>query len=778
MQTRQAIMTPEALMPAARGPRRLLSRIRDLMAEQEDAQKRLDRLTSIIAEDTASDVCSIYLVRPSGALELSATHGLKPEAVHATRLRPGEGLVGLVARRARPFSAEDAPSHPAFSYRPETGEEPFKSFVGVPILRGGRLIGVLTAQTKTLRPSSEEEVETLQTVAMLLAEIVVSGDLISADAFSGLELRLSRPERIQGLALSAGLASGIAVKHEPHVRSARMVAEDTEAEEVRLGAAITGLRRSVDRLLDSGRAPIGTPSRDVLEAYRMFAHDRGWLDQLYEAIRAGLTAEAAVERVRNEHRARLMKARDLHFRERLHDLEDLANRLLRHLAADENGGALQLPENAILIARSVGPAELLEFDRSSLAGVAIEEGSLTSHAAIVAKALGLPMVGRVEGALDRIEDGDPVILDAEFGLLHVRPAEDVRQAYDERIEGLAERRRVYAGQRDAPALTRDGQQLSLNANAGLLVELARLEESGADGVGLFRTEFQFMVSDTLPRLSAQIELYRTVLEAAGERPVIFRTLDLGGDKVTPFAPSMREPNPALGWRGLRMGLDRPALTRYQLRALVRAACGRDLNVLFPMIAEPGELAAGKAMLERELEHAARHGHEPPRSVKVGMMLETPAAAFSPDACLRIADFVSVGANDLMQYFFAADRQNPRVADRYDPISAPALALLKSIREACGRLGKPVAICGEMAGRPLEACVLAGLGYRTLSMSAGSIGPVKRALARCDAARLSEWLDRALEEGDRPGEPPLREKLLAAGEKAGLSDELVDKNKTI
>lgn len=767
-------MTPDALQPAVRGPRRLLGRIRDLMAVQEDAQKRLDRLTDIISEETASEVCSIYLVRPSGALELSATHGLKPEAVHRTRLKAGEGLVGLVARRARPFSVEDAPNHPSFSFRPETGEEPFKSFVGVPILRGGRLVGVLTAQTRAVRPITEEEIETLQTVAMLLAEIVVSGDLVGAEAFSGLELRLSRPERFQGLALSGGLARGVAVKHEPHVRPARMVAEDAEAEEARLEDAIKRLRRSVDLLLDSGRAPMGTPSREVLEAYRMFAHDRGWLDQLREAVRAGLTAEAAVERVRNEHRARLMQARDPYFRERLHDLEDLANRLLRHLERNGAEAAAQLPEGAVLIARSIGPAELLELDRRNLVGVAVEEGSQTSHAAIVAKALGIPMVGQIEGALDRVEDGDAVIVDGEFGLLHARPSDEVREAYDERIAGLAERRRVYAGLRGAPAMTKDGTRIVLSANAGLLVELMRLEESGAEGIGLFRTEFQFMVSDTLPRLQAQIDLYAAALNAAGDRPVVFRTLDLGGDKVAPYTRATREANPALGWRGLRMGLDRPGLTRYQLRALVHAASGRALNVLFPLVADPREFADASAMLRQELQHAERHGHVPPSSVRIGFMLETPAIAFAPQACLAMADFASVGANDLMQYFFAADRQNPRVAGRYDPISTPALALFKSVREACDAAGKPVNVCGELAGRPLEACVLAGLGYRSLSMAGAMIGPVKRALAGVDAARLGAWLDDAIAEG----RPDLRRALLIAGENAGLPRELVDEMTSI
>lgn len=770
-------MTTDAPSTAARGSRHLLGRIRDLMAVQDDAQARLDRLTDIIAEETRSDVSSIYLVRPSGALELSATHGLKAEAVHTTRLRPGEGLVGTVARRARPLAVENAPAHPNFSYREETGEEPFQTFVGVPILRGGRLVGVLTAQTAEPRKTSEEEIETLQTVAMLLAEIVASGDLIASEAFSGLELRLSKPERFQGLALSNGIASGVAVKHEHHVLAQGIVAEDSEAEEERLETAISRLRRSIDALLDSGRVPTGTPSREVLEAYRLFAYDRGWLKQLREAVRSGLTAEAAVERVRNEHRARLMKARETHFKERLHDLEDLANRLLRHLARTEDVQPA-LPENAILVARSIGPAELLDFDRSRLAGIALEEGSSSSHAAIVAKALGIPMVGRIEGALDRVEDGDPLILDGEFGLLFARPSEEVVTAYDERIESAAERARVFRDMRDEPALSRDGARVELYMNAGLLVEMARLDETGAEGVGLFRTEFQFMVSDTLPRLQAQTELYNSVFEAAGKKPVVFRTLDLGGDKVTPYTPSMREPNPALGWRGLRMGLDRPGLLRYQLRALVRAGAGRRLSVMFPMVTEPEEFAEARATLFQEVEYATRHGREAPIEVHAGFMLETPAIAYNPDPVLEMADFVSLGANDLMQYFFASDRQNPQVSERYDPISVSALRLFASIQEACERHGKPINVCGELAGRPLEACVLAALGLRRLSMAAGSIAPVKQAIAGTDLEKMAAWLHTEMKRGDKIGEPPLRQRLLDASDAAGVAPEFVDKFKII
>lgn len=750
-----------------RDPRRLLKRMRKLMAVQENAQARLDHLTAMIADEAGWDVCSIYLARQSGSLELCATFGLKKEAVHTVSLGPGEGLVGLVARRARPMATSNARAHPSFVYKPETGEEPFDTFVGVPLLRGGRMVGVLTAQSAVEREVAGDEIETLQTVAMILAEIIASGDIAESEEMAGLDVRQSKPERFQGGAFSGGVACGVAVLFEPHVESTRLIADDPVAEEQRLDIAIDSLRASIDDMLDSGRIPFGGPTRDVLQAYRMFAHDRGWLQRLREAVRQGLTAEAAVERVRNENRARLMKAADPTFRERLHDLEDLANRLLRHL----NGGVkshADLPDNAIIIARNIGPAELLDFDREKIRGIALEEGSASSHATIVAKALGIPMVGRLEGALDRAEDGDSVIVDGEFGLLHIRPPDDVVETYVARMQALSERRIAYAELR-GPAVTLDGRQVGLHMNAGLLIELMALDELGADGVGLFRTEFQFMVADTLPRLSAQANVYRSVLDAAGDKPVIFRTLDLGGDKVAPFAPSTVEPNPALGWRAIRMGLDRPGLLRYQLRALILAAAGRPLQVMFPMIAAPWEMRAARAMLDRELRYAERAGHDMPSEVHVGIMLETPGMAWALQHVIAEVDFVSVGANDLMQYFYAADRQNARVSDRYDVLSPPALDLLKSVQETCARHDKPVSVCGEIAAKPLEASVLIGLGYQSLSMAAGNIGPIKKLVSGLDAARLGTWL---AEHRHSPVDS-LRPLLVEAGENVGLPSEAVE-----
>ncbi len=711
---------------AIRGPRSLLRQIREALAGGGPAQARLDMVVRIIARSMVAEVCSIYLRRPSGELELFASEGLSPGAVHVTTMKPGEGVVGEVVRLGRPLNLSDAPAHPAFVYRAETGEDPFHAFLGVPLLRGGRAIGVLTVQNRTERSYTEEEVEDLQIIAMVLAEMV-AGAALMGDGLKDVEIAPHRPDRLKGARFAEGLAIGRAVLHEQPVPTEQLLADDPIAEEERLKAAVTALQTQIDGMLE-GQHGLGVPF-EVLETYRLFAHDRGWNRSLEEAVRSGLTAEAAVERVRSEHRARLGQARDSYLRERLHDLEDLNDRLLRHLSGEH--AARTLPANAILIARNLGPADLLEYDRSKLKGILLEEGSPASHAAIVARALDIPCVGRLEGLRDRANQGDQVIVDAEMGEAYLRPRPDVVKALKARLEVRNQKRAEFAKLRAKPAVTKDGAKITLLMNAGLAVDLDSLADTGAEGIGLFRTEFQFMVAEELPRLNAQTQLYRKVLESAGKRPVTFRTLDLGGDKLLPYLEAEREENPALGWRAVRMGLDRPALLRLQIRALLWAAEQRALRLMFPLVASVDEFRAARGLVDQELAWAERRGRPTPARIDVGAMVEAPSLVWHLDALLPMTDFVSVGTNDLMQYLFAADRGNPRVADRYDPLSPPALRALKQIQEACADTGTPVSVCGEMAGRPLEAFTLVALGFDRLSMPPAGIGPVKQMVLSCD-----------------------------------------------
>ena len=753
-------------MPAALGgPRVLLRRLREIMAEPVSAQARLDRIVVLIAANMVAEVCSLYVMRGDGTLELFATEGLNREAVHLTTMRAGEGLVGLIASTAEPLSLSDAQSHPAFSYKPETGEEIYHAFLGVPLLRAGNTLGVLVVQNRTYRVYAEEEIEALQTTAMVLAEMIASGEL-QALAPADADTALHRPLHQRGVSLADGVGLGYVVLHEPRVVVKNLIAENIDAELKRLEAAISEVRTSIDELIQRGDVAHHGEHREVLETFRMFAHDQGWLRRMREAVLSGLTAEAAVERVQSDNRARMLRQTDPYLRDRLHDLDDLANRLLhrlvgRNLVAERGS----LPDNAIIVARSMGPAALLDYDRSRLRGLVLEEGSPTSHIAIVARALGIPAVGEVGNASSIVEPGDAIIVDGGAGDVQIRPRPDVEAAYAEKARLRARRMEQYRRLRDVPPVTKDGVEVNLQLNAGLLVDLPHLEETGASGIGLFRTELQFMIAERMPSAGEQQALYKAVFAAAGDLTVTFRTLDIGGDKILPYMPSIEEENPALGWRAIRIGLDRPGLLRAQVRALLKAASGRALRIMFPMVATCDEFARAKAIVDRETAYLSRHRHPLPSVLKLGVMLEVPSLLFQIDEICAMADFISVGSNDLMQFLFAVDRDNRMVANRFDPLSAPSLRALKLIVDAAGARDCAVTVCGEIGSRPLEAMALIALGYRSLSMSPTAVGPVKAMLLNLDANEARKLL---LAELQRSGNrESLRPQLSSFAESHGI-----------
>lgn len=726
------------------GSRQLLKRLRDVMAGQGSGQERLDRIVRAIAQGLVAEVCSCYLLR-GGMLELFATEGLKPEAVHQTRLSIGEGLVGDIAAHARPLALADAQGHPNFAYRPETGEETFHSLMGAPILRGGRVLGVVVVQNRTKRHYAEDEVETLETVAMVVAELVSAGLVTDQDALAA-EQGEPLPARLEGLHVHDGVAVGTAVLHRPRIEVRRVVAEDPEVELARLEAAAGGLQSQLDELFAASELARGGEHEGVLEAYRMFAQDRGWNAKLREAIRSGLTAEAAVQKVQNDTRARLAQVVDPYLRERLMDLDDLHHRLIQHLTGD--AGRRELPDDAIVVARTMGPAELLEYDRSKLKALVLEEGSATAHVAIIARALDLPTVARVPEIRDQVSPGDRLIVDGAHGVVYVRPGDDVVEAISTLVAATRAAEIRHAGLRDLPAVSLDGVSVSLNLNAGLLVDLAQLDRTGADGVGLYRTEISFMVRARYPTVAEQTLMYRQVLSIAGDRPVVFRTLDAGGDKRLPYLPYDEDENPAMGWRAIRMTLDRPSLLRQQFRALLLAAEGRPLSLMFPMVSEVDELVRARVILDIELERLSRTGVATPATLRVGAMIEVPALLYQMPALLPRVDFLSVGSNDLLQFLFAADRGSPSLANRYDPLSPAVLAVMAKLAAEAGRAGVPITVCGEMAGRPLEAMTLIGLGFSSLSMTAGALPPVKAMIRSLKVGPLSSYLSRLIEAPDR------------------------------
>lgn len=704
------------------GPRRLLARLRDTLAR---GAAPLPHLAAIIAGEMVADVSSVYAMRPGDILELVATFGLNPDAIGHTRLRVGEGIVGLCAATGSVLNLPDAQNHPGFAYRPETGEEPFASLIAVPIRRAGHTVGVLVVQNRLPRLYEPDEVEVLETVAMLLAEV-----LIAAGASGGAEegVASTLPRVFTGVPIAGGIAIGPVVLHGRRLRSGRLLADDPETELARLNQAAEQMQRRLDKLIEAG-LPEGDAPREVLEAYRLIAADAGWLRRMGVAIQSGLSAEAAVQRVAGELRDRMRRVADPYLRERMADLEDMAGRLLDEL--DGEPQASPEARGAILLARRIGPAELLDWHARGIAGLVIEEASAGGHAAIMARALGLPMLGGARGAVDTADAQDEAVLDADESQLILRPEADVRQVY---IRALAARTAQQAGWavlRDRPAVTADGHKVRLMLNVGLSLELDQLDITGAEGIGLFRTEIAMLARGAIADTADQSAIYARVLDAAGERPVLFRTLDLGGDKLLPSADLPDEENPAMGWRSLRIGLDRPVLLRRQLRALLLAADGRPLSVMFPMVATIDEFRAARALLEAEAKRIA----PAPERLAIGSMLEVPALMWQLPQLLAEADFISVGSNDLLQFLFAADRGNAALSGRYDLLSAPVLDLLEQLIEAARGAGTPVSICGEAASRPLEAMVLVGLGFETLSMPAPGILPVKAMLAGLDHAEL-------------------------------------------
>jgi phosphotransferase system enzyme I (PtsP) len=543
----------------------------------------------------------------------------------------------------------------------------------------------------------------------------------------------------RGEGLSDGVAVGHVVLHEPRVKVERMIADNPLEELVRLEEAIGSLRDAVDEMLSSGELDLTGEGREVIEAYRLFAHDQGWRQRMRDAVRTGLTAEASVERVQDEMRLRVSRMGDPILRERAHDFEDLARRLLRHLSGDGHGTVQEIPRDAVLVARALGPAELLDYGRDRLLGLLLEEAASTSHVAIVARAMGIPLVGSIEGITDAARAGDMVVLDGETGETHLRPAEEIVAAYEAKRAMRARRVAQFATIRDLRAVTKDGVHIKLMMNAGLLLDMPHLEESGADGIGLFRTELQFMIGETMPRLRDQVAFYKEVIDAAGDKPVVFRTLDLGGDKVLPYARWEREENPALGWRAIRIALDRPALLRYQTRALLMASAGKVLRILLPMVSDVSEFNQARALIDREMERARLLAQPQPRQVLVGTMIEVPALAFMLPQIMRSADFLSIGSNDLLSLAFAVDRTNPRVARRYDMLHPASLTLIRQIVSSAAEAGGEVSLCGEMAGRPLDAMALIGLGLRTLSMSPGQIGPVKMMIRSLNYGEIAQFV---------------------------------------
>ena len=722
--------------------RKLLGRLRDALAESSEGQARLDKVVGLIASSMRAEVCSIYLFRDAETLELCATEGLDAASVHQTRMRMGEGLVGRTAKSRSVINTADAPNERGFRYMPETGEERYSSFCGIPIQRLGDALGVLVVQSKAAREFSPDEVYALEVVAMVLAEMTELGAFVGEGA--ALSARHTQPVLFKGTIAQEGASEGNVYLHEPRVVVTNPISDDPDIELARLRSGVETLRVGLDDLL-SGNANTDAEQKKVFEAYRMFANSRSWLARMEADVGNGLSAEAAVEKEQSLARTRLSAAGDAYMRERLSDLDDLSNRLLRILTG-QGANTDELPENPILVAKNIGPGELLEYGKA-LKGIVLEEGSVGSHATIVARAWAIPLVINAKGITREALNGDTILVDGEQGIAHLRPDEDVQAAFKDKIAMQTRAQERYTSIRDLPAQSKCGTVTALQMNAGLMADLPSLDGSGAEGVGLFRTELQFLVRNKMPQRAELSTLYRRVLDAAKGKPVAFRTLDIGSDKVLPYMKANDEPNPAMGWRAIRVGLDKPGVLRMQLQALIRAANGGPLSVMFPFIAQYDEFKQAKAEMDKAMARETILGHPLPSKLRVGAMLETPSLAFAPDAFFEEVDFISVGGNDLKQFFYAADRENERVRKRYDTLNPAFLTFLKSIADRCAKYDTPLSFCGEDAGRPIEALCFAAIGFKTLSMRPASVGPIKHLLRRVDLNEVREIIEASITAGD-------------------------------
>jgi len=713
----------------------LLRQIRDVMAKAASAQSRLDQITTIIAEGFASEVCSVYLLRAGDVLELFASKGLKASSVHHTRLSVGQGLVGSIAATAEPLSLADASAHPKFEYRPETGEEIYSSFVGVPILQSGKAVGVLVVQGKAKRQYSQDQVEVLQTVAMVLSELAISGQLINVQEIKVAQQGLAA-QQLAGIRLSPGMAKATVVLHQPQLVITQYVSNDPDHEKERFEKALRGLQESFDSYIQTSGLAADDEHREIIETYLLFTQDRGWISRINEAVVSGLTAEAAVKKVQEELRAKMSQLASPYIKERIQDLEDLSNHLLQALL----GKAIvpkpnELPESFILVARSIGPAELLDYDHKRIKGLILEEGSATSHTAVIARAMDIPALARVEKATAIIQPGDLVILDAENNAIYIRPSQPIEQAMDVQIQQFAARDAEYAALGTVPAITRDGVRISLNINAGLFVDSSSVLQEGVDGIGLYRTELPYMTSTTFPDVETQTKLYSGMYEQLPGKRIIFRSFDIGGDKKVPYLHAGEEENPAMGWRATRIGLDRPGILRKQFRALIAASAGQPLYVMFPFIAQLSEFEAAERLLDQELALAEHK----PSVVKVGIMIEIPSILWQLDALMQQVDFVSIGSNDLMQFLFACDRGAVHMADAYDTLSPVMLRVVREVVDTAAKHNVEVSFCGEMARKTLDALALIGVGVTSLSVSASSIGPLKAMIRSVTLSELREYL---------------------------------------
>ena len=731
----------------------ILRLLRQVTEGQDSISEKLEKIVEIIAEKMGADAAACYVAVDDYTLELFASYGFNSGVSHKILMRFGEGLVGEVAQNNRYVAAADAWKHPKFSYKQEMGEEDYKSFLGVPLIRWSRSIGVLTIQNREIHEYSQLEIDIMETIAMVLSEMIASEEMSDYKKMLIKERGIIDKEKSKGLSLSKGYGMGAAVVHRRRRVVTKIFAEDKDKELHRLEIAYRQMNDDLEKKFTSTQLGIGEHV-EILDAYRMFAQDKGWYKKISGNVQGGLTAEAAIERAYEDMWNRLSATTDTYLKERLHDLRDVSDRLQSYLSGDFGTVEKVDSDDIIVVAQTMGPADLMDYDYTKIRGLIIEDGTPTMHVAIVAKALGIPVVAKIKGIFEEIKTGELVAVDGNEGYVYRNPSQQVQEKFKAKILEKQKLQQKLSELKAKPSETLDGVKISLYINVGLSFDLDYIESTNCDGIGLYRTEIPFMASENMPNVERQVGYYRELMDKAGERKVIFRSLDVGSDKLLPYWSNMGEENPAIGWRSIRITLDRRAILRKQVRAFLRAAAGKELNVMFPMISNLSEFEEARETLMLELEKEKRKGHEVPKKVNVGLMIEVPAIVFQLDEILPKADFISIGTNDLAQFVFACDRGNPRLTERYDVLSGPFLSMMELIVSKAAKYGVYCSVCGEMAGNPIEAMALIGLGYRNLSMSGSSFGRVKSMVRSLNVSEISDYVRMLLKSGKKSVRPQL------------------------
>ncbi len=718
----------------------LIEKLNDVLSSTQTLQVRLTIAMKTLAQDMGADTAILYLLTPDHYLEVYACYDSVTPDHKKIRFRVGEGIVGLIAANGKSLICDNISRHPNFLHRPGIADQVNLSLLGVPLISSRGIIGVLNLQNPPSKPFEVWREKSLWEVGNYLGSLP---DLDRFPALNSNDGKIEGVQTLQGTSFNPGIAIGTAVIHQPYSWKESAFCENTKDESERLKDAIRNMIESIDRLKET-TPNLDKHTEDVLTSYQMIAADRGWVRKIQEYIQKGFAAEAAVQKVRRHTRERYAQIGDSILKGRLSDFEDLASRLLKHLSG-KDAVSEDLPESTILVAQNLGPAELLDYDRRFIKGLVLEEGVHTAHVAIIARALDIPVVGRVPLLLSRVSAGDKLIVDGALGTVKVNPkSEDLLEAR-EKIVQLKKGQVINKELQDKPCVTQEGIPVTLTLNAGLPIDLHHLEELHFEGVGLYRTEIPFMMRSSFPDVKTQTEIYRDVIEQAKGLPVTFRTLDIGGDKVVPYMWRVQDENPVLGWRAIRVALDKPAILRQQVRALIRASEGQDLRILFPLVTDLTEYRDARQYVAQEWERAKQHQAVLPKSLSYGVMLEVPSIVDQLEPLLKEVDFISIGTNDLFQFYFACDRTNPTVSNRYDPLSTTFLKYLRNILYACNKAKIPVSICGEMAGKPMEALALLAIGFRNLSASGPSSGALKKMILSLPLKEASTFMEAALED---------------------------------